>query len=848
MDPILVELLPQSDNEKFLSCPQEERWSRLQPVIIQLYTRKRAGDGRTATLDQVVEFMRTHYSFHAVTHEYRRRLKDWGVSKRMEKEEKDAITSALARKKRPGASVSDVTTQHNGEDRPLDYKKLKRHLIGRKACLEVAPGLFSSWNLPYAAFVSSLPKNPEAPSPFGPLGPTPDYLHIQSPEALTPGRAAAGPSPRIQLVYEKHKEHCTSLFLQGRLEQLVISLPKADRSTMINYFHDFYIHSFILAKKWGQEMSNTNPTQAFGLTPQTRNAQNPWTPSVFLNLSSGPPSPEVSSATNISYPPTQLCKWSIHISSISYQPVSRMEATTSPDSQPPADPEPSSFVDALHQSMASNDFTTTPKADLPLAQDMITRSLEENPAALQLDAWKLAIMAGNKELLYKLWEDSGEEPPEGIEALHPFHLAAAFLNGGNQCCGVFTDLFRILPSSFAFYHNIDDHGHTILDALVVAVLRSHTSIQSSAVSYGFHSPNRFPGEENDICGRWDAETPTVRELFRQGYARIPTRWKHPFCHTAVQAVCHSIITIFASPASPSINTQSGLFLRRCTACGLELRLRPLHTVVVTAFYLAQLGMPGETLFGALAMVVCLITLGADVSMKANISVEEILRSSDAGQCRHTQLSPLDLIRAVPGDVIEAWSESCRVGWGCLTEVLALAGLQQDQERSSRSHRSASPLGDEWPGTPTSSFSESSDHESCWSTFQEEYHGNWLKLPCNGPRIGLLWASIQTELLTYRRVRDGDSWISENFSMKALEAWLEEDDTELSMPLVQNRMFKVHTRCGWFGNALEFLCPTAQEVCTEYFMNMDIYSRSSYICQPDLLDSFESLEQIEDKKV
>jgi hypothetical protein len=66
MDPILVELLPQSDNERFLSCPQEERWSRLQPVIIQLYTRRRAGDGRTATLDQVVEFMRTHYSFHAV--------------------------------------------------------------------------------------------------------------------------------------------------------------------------------------------------------------------------------------------------------------------------------------------------------------------------------------------------------------------------------------------------------------------------------------------------------------------------------------------------------------------------------------------------------------------------------------------------------------------------------------------------------------------------------------------------------------------------------------------------------------------------------------------------------------
>ncbi|PNP73369.1 hypothetical protein FNYG_13267 [Fusarium nygamai] len=847
MDPILEELRPKSDDDKFLSRPYEERWGRLQPVIVQLYTRRRGGDGRSATLDQVVDFMRTHYSFHAAATEYRRRFKDWGVTKRMVKEDKDAITSALARKKRPGASVSAVTTQHDGEDKPLDFKKLKRHLISRRACIEVAPGLLSSWNLPYPAFVSSLPKNPEAPSPFGNIGATPGYLHVQSPEALTPGRAAAGPSPRMQLVYEKHKEHCTSLFLQGRIEQLVISLPKEERSTMINYFYDFHIHSFALAKNWGRETAHPNPTASFGLTPQARNPNSPWTPSALLNLSPGPSSPEVLSATNISAPPTQLCKWSIHLTSMDYQVDRHNEAPAPPNSQPPAHLESSSFVDSLHQSMASNDFTTTPKADLPLAHDLITKSLEEHPSPLQLDAWKLAIMAANRELLYKLLEDGEEETPEGIEAIHPFHLAAAFLNGGSQCCGVFTELCQILPSSFAFYHNIDDNGHTILDALVVAVLRSHTSIQPGTVSYGFHSPNRFPGEENDICGRWDAEAPMVRELFKQGYARIPTRWKHPFCHTAVQAVCHSIVAIFASPASPNINTESGLFVRRCTACGLELRLRPLHAVVVTAFYLAQLGMPGETLFGALAIVVCLIALGADVSMKANISVEEILRSSDAGLCRHTQLSPLDLIKAVPGDVIEAWSESCRVGWGCLTDVLALALLQQEQARSDSSHRSASPLGDDWPGTPTSGFSESSDHDSCWSMFQDEYHDNWLKLPCNGLRIGLLWASIQTELLTYRRIRDGDSWISENFSMKALRVWLKEEDTQLSMPLIQNRMFKEHTPCGWFGNASQFLCPTAEEVCTEYFMNMDIYSRTSYIGQPDLLQTFEYLEPVQDKK-
>src|SRR3546814_907836 len=104
---------------------------------------------------------------------------------------------------------------------------------------------------------------------------------------------------------------------------------------MINYFHDFYMHSFVLAKNWGQEMSNPNPTQVFGLTHQARNAHSPWTPSAFLNISSGPSSPELSSATNISNPPTQLCKWSIHVPYTSCQTDSHMRAAAPSGSQPP---------------------------------------------------------------------------------------------------------------------------------------------------------------------------------------------------------------------------------------------------------------------------------------------------------------------------------------------------------------------------------------------------------------------------------------------------------------------------------------------------------------------------------
>lgn len=65
MDRVPAELLPKSDHDKYLSCSYEERWSHLKPVIVELYTGGHGKGGRTATLKQVAEFMRAHYSFHA---------------------------------------------------------------------------------------------------------------------------------------------------------------------------------------------------------------------------------------------------------------------------------------------------------------------------------------------------------------------------------------------------------------------------------------------------------------------------------------------------------------------------------------------------------------------------------------------------------------------------------------------------------------------------------------------------------------------------------------------------------------------------------------------------------------
>ncbi len=131
--------------------------------------------------------------------------------------------------------------------------------------------------------------------------------------------------------------------------------------------------------------------------------------------------------------------------------------------------------------------------------------------------------------------------------------------------------------------------------------------------------------------------------------------------------------------------------------------------------------------------------------------------------------------------------------------------------------------------------ESSDDESggnsssvCHLEKEECAHTDWLKLPCGNPKLGLLWATIQVELLTYRRIDTGDSWVSHLFSTHALKTWLEGGSAEFLTPLVEREMMRDHSVCGWFHSSSDFPHPVVQEVCTEYFMNMDVHDRATYL--------------------
>lgn len=270
-------------------------------------------------------------------------------------------------------------------------------------------------------------------------------------------------------------------------------------------------------------------------------------------------------------------------------------------------------------------------------------------------------------------------PPPTLKGIYPFHLAASFLDGAKTCCSMLSVLMFSLEDDLSITPNYrDDLGHTVLDRLFINIIRSHTSVSPLAVSDRFAGQSRFPGEEVDICGRWDADYPCLRHLYASGNATIPFKWKHPFCHTSAQATCHSINTLFGGWWSPDINTPSGLYMKRCNNCGRELSLGPLHSLVVTAFYLANNGTEGETLFGIIACLVCMLAHGAAPSQTAEVCMASLFGGEASENCSHATLKSTDLARRVSEETIQYWTRDCQLGWRVFVAILELALTERER--------------------------------------------------------------------------------------------------------------------------------------------------------------------------
>lgn len=585
---------------------------------------------------------------------------------------------------------------------------------------------------------------------------------------------------------------------------------------MSQWLYQFWLYGFKTTKYWGRG-------------PQTWNAARLRFPNYLVESPVGFPSTPEMSLRNTLYQrtssnlleddnterPSPLCHWSIHYKAdIEYERV----PTRSPSPEPDFDdfveeswkPWPSSLAQqscqrVLNRGLAINSFSNIDTKDLPISVPQITKQSEAFGPGLLEETLGFSIMARNYDMIDDiLGKQLGnrEEAKKIIRRLKPVHLAATFLDGSKSCCLVVGNL---LFKDFGNFRSsdVDNLGHTVFDKLMMTLLKAHTSISPGAVDDGLRNEKRFPGEETDICGRWDADSDCVRALVTKGDPCIPFAWKHKFCHTSVQAICHytDTIGIYLNDIDDKsiFEIPSGLFMKRCISCGLKMEVYPLHVVILTAFLLAQSGTKDEDLFGMLALLLCVLRNGADPLSTATISASSLFDQETVPmECDHEELRPIELADRVPASILRNWSQKTQVGWGVFCHTLRYAEQATLYKESSDYNPS-----------------ECEDH---W----EEYDPDDVRRN----HIKKLEVAVQTEYLTYRRLDEKDPWLSPNFDMLEVLECLQAGN-EISVALTRNEMIKPLCKCGRLDSA-NWWCPRAEDVMTHHFSNLEDWSRTTFI--------------------
>lgn len=578
---------------------------------------------------------------------------------------------------------------------------------------------------------------------------------------------------------------------------------------MSTWLRQFQTFGFTIAKQWSYRPISSNGGPEIQEVGATGDARSPTSPYSLVR------SPHESSQGSLSedrhcFRPRQLCGWAIHVldigGSIGRDPVHNGNAEQAAF--------PASHVqESLRNALEHNTFSDIDPSTLPVAIPYIAKHVERQPGELLLESISLAIMSRNMDLL-QILADEAFSLRLDIYQIHPIHLAIDYLDGSKSCCKIIQLLLdeekntRIkIPSKY------NDRRYSLVDNLMMAILKSHTDLVPSAVDES-NKADQFPGEEVSICGRWDADSKCISELHTRS-ARAPLSWKHKFCHTSTQAICHAMTEI-ASMGLAHPSDSSGLFVKLCTSCGLKLELSQLHTLVLVAFLLAEAGFEDEDLSGMVACLLCLVSHLPDLTelktpaRRAHVSVPLLLDmdtddSMDA--CTHQELSPADFGRVLRLHRRKRWSKKCETGWELFQLLL------------DRIQRAADAL-------------FGSEDEEEFEEAQENYCRKHYSLtPLNvDPTLAVAWAAMQTELLTYRRVNPGDPWLSNNFDMAELLHSLQ-NEGGLSVGLIREGLMRTpDCSCGGFLN-VDGLHPREEHVSTRKFSNFHALTnpeRTNYV--------------------
>jgi hypothetical protein len=486
------------------------------------------------------------------------------------------------------------------------------------------------------------------------------------------------------------------------------------------------------------------------------------------------------------------------------------------------------FEQTLQQGLETNTFSTVDAALLPVSAIDIAKAVQQSPEELFKQSFAFAIIGRNVLLVEQLYKRAFEEKID-LSDIHPYHLAATHLDGARSCCQILRVLrrtgSRLLPNV------LGPAGYTVLDNLMIVILRNHSSTLPEALDDSLREAKRFGGEDIDVCGRWDADSDCYQSLLHSGSGRVPWSWKHKFCHTSTQAVCHAMISLdFNSLKCPP----SGIFMKRCFTCGLKLQLPPMHTIVVTGFHLAQSGFKDEDLFGMICCVLCFSVYGRfccdNEADRAHVSIDLLLGGDSSSLCTHEFLTAAQLAKKLASAFPSSLSKSTRRGWLAICQILQQtedqytwavtgippAGYEEEHEEVEFDHDGTDDLGYFRAIFMSDRAQGAADCEHMDVDVPRAFGKNRL--------LGHIWAACQCELLTYRRLRKEEPWTSKRINVGILADCLESRSAH-ELPYIKERLLNAYCACGRFDQ----FDPSRREVaCSEYFSNLDDWNRTTFL--------------------
>jgi hypothetical protein len=606
---------------------------------------------------------------------------------------------------------------------------------------------------------------------------------------------------------------------------------------MSEWLYQYWFFCFKTAKHWGRgPLAWKAELLDFGRFKPSLPRSLPGTPHESLSRSD--------TRSEHTLIPTNLCRWFVHVYNVGgYEPIPDEEERQDFTDQVSWPPWPANLQDPpistrLRDALEHNDFTLTPAATLPVAIPSIAKAAERSPDELLLEALGFSIISRHEEQVGTILR---QLRTNGIDctSLYPFHMATSYLDGSRSCCNIFKTVSRFFSGARMTEVYVNELGHTILDNLMILILKSHSSTRPNVVDQAWKDNPRFCGEEVDICGRWDADSPCVRQQHANGNPTTPMDWKHKFCHTSTQTICHCLILLFAiSPERLIRETASGLYVHRCFECGMKLQLQPLHSLIITAYHLASKGCQDEDMFGMLACLLCLISNGGlDPQQKANVSVNALLGNDALVECDHEYLTAPELAERVSAySGIESWSTVIRSGWVVFCGVLSLCERNYPELRSNDDNEEDKDdeenedygMGEEWWDDERDFVGDMEYHEG----LRESHAYNVANAPAlvqlfrKRKDIGTLWASIQAELLTYRRLDHGMNWLSPNFSMERLQSQLAAGEP-LSVGFADQSLLHTHCVCGDFDVGLFALLSDVTDPNLANLDHRDAWERTTY---------------------